>query len=199
MGVRMASQMKASIIVRVLSIRGRLSLMDGFCLMDGLGGAGTEKRAAAAKVRPRSARFRAHGHIVDAMALAARSLGGGGDQPLAGRRRREKFDGGAGRDHGRRRAELQAKAKAVSANVKMIPPWHTPWPFSISWPHGHANRARSQAHIDHLDAERLRRMIARGYSASTDRARASRRPTSAAGSGMIHAQRPLKARLCASR
>ena len=161
--------------------------------MDGLGGAGTEKRAAAAEVRARGARFRAHGHIVDALALAARSLGGGRDQPLARRRRRDKFDGGARRDHGRAGRIACVGKGGVGQREQDSAVAHSVAVQHIA-AHGHRHSRPPQPHFDQLDAERLRRVIARverlGHPADCA-GRIGRR--FARRFRMVHAQRPSNA------
>ena len=50
--------------------------------------------------------------------------------------------------------ELQAKAKAESARVKMKPPWAVPWPLVMSRPDGHGQPRPAGPDLQDLHAER---------------------------------------------
>ena len=56
--------------------------------------------------------------------------------------------------------ELQAKAKAVSASAKIMPPWQVRWPLSMSLSHLHRQADLSRRDIQHFDSERLRGEVA---------------------------------------
>ena len=69
--------------------------------------------------------FIAHGDVVDAAALAALAFLGFGHEAHAEPARRDVGDR-AMLCHRRLPCELQAKANALSASVKMNPPWQDP-------------------------------------------------------------------------
>jgi len=69
--------------------------------------------------------------------------------------------------------ELQPKANAVSASVKVIPPCARPWPFDHRWPDDQrAARVPHPRLVEH-DTERLRREVARQHRLAQARASAS--------------------------